>query len=131
MLASDGLDRAVENRDEAVARGFDKLAVVLFDAGLDEVALDPLDAGVRPLFVDLHQAAVAGDIAGYDRSKAPRRWLARWLTGSARLDVTNLGHDVDWLPNCEHSVRQAIFPAPVAYHTDYGRQTTVPGFHAG
>ena len=38
---------------------------------------------------------------------------------------------VDWLPNCEHSVRQAIFPAPVAYHTDYGRQTTVPGFHAG
>ena len=64
---SDGLDRAVENGDEAVARGFEKPAVVLFDSGLDEVALDPLDAVVRPFLVDLHLAAVAGDIAGHDR----------------------------------------------------------------
>ena len=90
--ASDGFDGTVENRDKAVARGFNKLAVVFVDAGLDEVALDPLDAVVRPFFVDLHQAAVAGDIAGYDRSKAARRRLARWLASSARLDVANLGH---------------------------------------
>src|SRR6185437_7983076 len=92
----DCLDGAVEDGDEAVAGGFDEPAVVLPDSGFDEVALDPLDAGVRPFFVDLHQSAVAGDVAGHDRSKTPRRGLARgltprWLSTSARFDVANLG----------------------------------------
>ena len=60
----------------------------------------PLDAVVRAFFVDLHQAAVAGDIACHDGRKAARHWFARWLANSARLDVTNLGHGSDWLPNC-------------------------------
>ena len=81
--APDGFDGTVENCDETVACGFNKLAVMFVDAGFDEVALDPLDAVVRPLLVDLHQAAVAGDIACDDRSKTARRRLARRLTISA------------------------------------------------
>ena len=81
--APDGFDGTIENRDETVARGFNKLAVMFDDAGFDEVALDPLDAVVRPFLVDLHQAAVAGDIACDDRRKAARRRLARRLASSA------------------------------------------------
>ena len=98
---SHGLYGTVENGDEAVACGFDEPAVVFSDGGFDELALEPLDAIVRSFLVDLHQSAVAGDIACHDGRKAPRRWLAlRRLTNAARLDVTNLGHGSDWLPNC-------------------------------
>ena len=96
--AADGFDGTIENRDKPVARGFNKLAVMFDDAGFDEVALDPLDARVRPFLVDLHQAAVAGDIACHDGRKAARRRLARWLAGSARLELANLGHGSDWFP---------------------------------
>ena len=90
-----GLDGAIEDGDEAVTRGFDEPAVVLSDGGLDEVALEPLDAVVRPFLIDLHQAAVAGDVACHDGGKTPRHWLAWLLTTAARLDVTNLGHGSD------------------------------------
>ena len=81
--APDGFDGTVENCDEAVACGLNKLAVVFFDAGFDEVTLDPLDAIMRAFLVDLHQPAVAEDIACYDRGKTAGRRFARWLTNSA------------------------------------------------
>jgi len=96
--ASDGFDGTVENRDEAVACGFDELPVVLDDAGFDEITLDPLDARVRSLFIDLHQPAVAGDIACNDRSKTARHRLARRLANSARLDIANFCHGSEWFP---------------------------------
>ena len=46
---------------------------MLCNAGLDEFALDPLDATVRSFFIQFHQTAVAGDIAGDDRGKASWR----------------------------------------------------------
>jgi hypothetical protein len=69
---SHGLDRAVENRDKAVAGRFDQPPVMLGNAGLDQVALDSLDAPMRALLIELHEAAVACDIAGNDRGKAAR-----------------------------------------------------------
>src|SRR4029077_5585702 len=97
--ASDGLDGTVENRDKAVARCFDEFSVVFDDAGLDELALDPLDAVVRSLFIDLHQAAIARDIACNDRRKATRGRLARGLAASsARFDVANFRHGSEWFP---------------------------------
>ncbi len=47
--------------------------MVLCNAGLDKAALDPLHATVRSFLIDFHQAAVARDIAGDNRSKTPRR----------------------------------------------------------
>jgi hypothetical protein len=93
--AADGFDRTIENRNEPVAGGFNKSAVMFYDAGFDEIALDTLDTVVRAFFVDLHQAAVAGDIACYDGRKAARCWFARWRANSACLDVTNLSHGSD------------------------------------
>src|ERR1700737_1831484 len=95
--APDGFDGTVKDRDKTVAGGFDELSVVLCNAGLDEVALDPLDAIVCSFLIDLHQAAVAGDIARDDRSKTTRCRLARRLAASARLCVANLGHG-SWYP---------------------------------
>src|SRR6267142_4032552 len=69
---SHGIDRTVENRNKAVACGFDQPAVVLGNAGLDQAALDPLHAAVRSLFIDFHQAAVARDIASDNRRKTAR-----------------------------------------------------------
>src|SRR5262249_18050396 len=60
------LERAVENGDEAVARGLDEPAVVLGDAGFDEIALDPLHTDVCTFFIVLHEAAVASDITSDD-----------------------------------------------------------------
>ena len=68
--------------------------MVLHDAGLDEVALDPFDTAVRPLFIDLHEAAVAGDIAGNNRSKTARRRLSRRIATSARFQFANFTHDL-------------------------------------
>jgi hypothetical protein len=81
--APDGFDGTVEDCDKTVTCGFNKLAVIFDDAGFDKVALDPFDAVVRPLLVDLHQAAVAGDIARDNRGKTARHRLARRLTISA------------------------------------------------
>ena len=69
--------------NEAVARGFNEPAVVFSNGGFDDFALEPLDALVRPFLVDLHQAAVAGDIACHDGGQTPRHWLAWLLTTAA------------------------------------------------
>jgi hypothetical protein len=66
-------DRTVENRDKSVTGGFDESSVVPHNAGLYEFALDPLYATMRAFFIDLHEAAVARDIASDNRSKTPRR----------------------------------------------------------
>src|SRR5258708_19547829 len=70
-----GFDRTVENRNEAVACGFDQPSMVLCDAGFDQAALDPLYAAVRSFFIDFHQAAVARDIAGDNRGNTSRPCL--------------------------------------------------------
>ena len=91
--APDGFDGTIENSKKSIAGGFDEFAVVFRDAGLDEVTLDPLHAPVRSLFVDLHEAAVAGDIAGYNRGKPPGHGLPRGLPADlARLDIANFSH---------------------------------------
>src|SRR5882757_2276539 len=95
--AADGFDGTVENGEKAVTGGFDELAVVPHDAGLDEVALDPFHTAVRSLFIDLHEAAVASDITGHNRGKTAR--LTRGLTaGLARLDIADISHDSDRSP---------------------------------
>jgi len=70
--ASHGFDRTVENRDKTVAVGFDEPSMVLGNARLDEIALDPLDATVRSFFIEFHQAAVASDIASDNRHQTAR-----------------------------------------------------------
>jgi hypothetical protein len=52
--ATHGFYRTVENRDKAVSSSFNEFPVVFYDSGFDEIALDPLDAIMCPLFVDLH-----------------------------------------------------------------------------
>ena len=81
--AADGFDGTIEDRNEPVAGGFNQPAVMFHDAGFDEIALDALDTVVRAFFVDLHQAAVTGDIACHDGRKAARHWFARWRAKSA------------------------------------------------
>src|SRR4051794_13744289 len=88
-------DGTVENRNEAVPGRLDQLPMMFRDAGLYQVALDPLDAVVRSFFVDFHEPAVAGDIACNDGSQSPRAWLARRLASSARLDVADFSHRSD------------------------------------
>ncbi len=87
-----GFDRTVENRNEAVACGFDQPSMVLCDAGFDQAALDPLYAAVRSFFIDFHQAAVARDIAGDNRGKTARRCLARGLAALVRFKIPNFAH---------------------------------------
>ena len=43
------------------------------NARLYELTLDPLHAKMRSFFIELHEAAVASDIAGNNRSKTARR----------------------------------------------------------
>ena len=71
--ASHSFDGAVENRNKSVTRGFDQPSVMPHNAGLYEVTLDPLHAKMRSFFIDLHEAAVARDIASDNRSKTTRR----------------------------------------------------------
>ena len=62
-------------------------------AGLNEIALDPLDAAVRSFFIQLHQAAVTCDVASHDGSQPTRHRAARRHTISPRLlEVANFGH---------------------------------------
>src|SRR3974390_897880 len=79
--AAHRLDRTVKYRDEAIASGLDESSVVFRDAGLDEVALDSLDAQMRAFFIDLHETAVARDVTSHDCRKTSRRQPARWRTG--------------------------------------------------
>jgi len=71
--APHSFDRTVENRNKSVASGFDEPSVMPHNAGLYEVTLDPLYAKMRSFFIDLHEAAVARDIASDNRSKPARR----------------------------------------------------------
>jgi hypothetical protein len=71
--ASNSFDRTVENRNKSVTSGFDEPSVMPDNARLDEVALKPLDAKMRSFLIDLHEAAVARDITGDNRSETARR----------------------------------------------------------
>jgi hypothetical protein len=75
--ATHGFDRTVEDRKETVAGRLDEPPVVFGNAGLNQIALDSLHARMRALLVELHEAAVTGDVTGDDRSKAPWRHRAR------------------------------------------------------
>ena len=91
--ASNGLDGAVENSDETIARGLHQISMVLDDAGFDEIPLDPLDADMRAFLVGLHQATVGCDVTDNDgcettRHSAVRRRLVL-IPGS---EVANFAH---------------------------------------
>src|SRR3954471_15905048 len=67
--------------------------MVLDDAGLDEIPLDPFDADMRTLLVGLHQATVGSDVADNDRCETTRH-SAVWrrpilISGS---EVANFAH---------------------------------------
>ena len=63
-------------RWEAVAGRLDEPPVMFGNAGLDQVALDSLDARMRALLIELHKAAVTPDIASHDCSEAAGRQAA-------------------------------------------------------
>ncbi|MGY3425890.1 hypothetical protein ACVWZW_006394 [Bradyrhizobium sp. F1.13.4] len=90
--ASDGLDRTVENRDEAIARRLHQTSIVLDDAGPDEIPLDPLDADVRALLVGLHQAAVGSDVTDNDGREATRHRAVRRRLVIPGSEVANFAH---------------------------------------
>jgi L-rhamnose isomerase len=71
--APHSFDGTVENRKKSVTCGFYQPSVMTHNAGFDEVTLDPLHAKMRSFFIDLHEAAVARDIAGDNRRKTARR----------------------------------------------------------
>jgi hypothetical protein len=67
--------------------------MVLDNTGLYEVALDPFHTAVRSFFIDLHETAVASDIASDNRGKTARRRPVRGLIARpARLDIANFSH---------------------------------------
>src|SRR5262249_46335097 len=88
--AANGLNRTIENGNEAIARRLHQTSMVLDDAGLDEVALDPLDADMRAFLVRLHQAAVGRDVTDDNSGKATRhRAVRRRLALIPRFEVAN------------------------------------------
>ena len=66
------LDGTVENGDEAVTGGFHQPPVMLPDRRLDEFALKPLDACMCAFLIELHEAAVAGNVACDDGGEPTR-----------------------------------------------------------
>jgi hypothetical protein len=64
------------------------------NAGLYQVTLDPLHAKMRSFFIELHEAAVARDVAGDNRSQTARRRLSRGIATSARFQFANFTHDL-------------------------------------
>src|ERR1044072_167416 len=94
--AANGLNRAVEDGDEAIARGLHQTSMVLDDAGLNDIALDPLDADMRSLLVRLHDAAVGSDVADNDRRETARHGAVwRRLILIAGSEVANFAHAGD------------------------------------
>jgi hypothetical protein len=73
--APNGFDRAVKHREKAVARSFDQPSVVFNDSGLNKFAPVSLDARVRPLLIESHESAIAGDISGQDSCETPWRLI--------------------------------------------------------
>jgi hypothetical protein len=93
--APHSFDRTVENRNKSVTSGFDEPSVMPHNAGLYEVTLDPLHAKMRSFFIDLHETAVARNIASDNRSKtARRRRLSRGIASFARFQSANFTHDL-------------------------------------
>src|SRR4051812_3863450 len=80
--AAYGLDRTAEDRDEAIPCRFNQLPVMFYDAWFDKIALNPLDAVVCAFLIDLHEAAVAGDVACDNRSETTRPQLSRRVAAS-------------------------------------------------
>ncbi|MFK4702033.1 hypothetical protein ABIF42_007627 [Bradyrhizobium diazoefficiens] len=91
--AANGLNRAIEDSDEAVARRLHQASMVLDDTGLDEVPLNPLDADMRAFLVGLHQAAVGSDVTDNDCCETTRHGAVRrrlvLIPGS---EVANFAH---------------------------------------
>jgi hypothetical protein len=75
--ASDGFNWAIEHRQKAVTRIFDKPAVVLRDRRFNNFAPLPLHPRVRSFFVAPHQAAIASYVTSHDCRKAARSPLGR------------------------------------------------------
>jgi hypothetical protein len=50
---------------------------VFGNAGLDEIALDSHDTGMRAFLIEFHETGVAGDVANHDCGQATRRQRAR------------------------------------------------------
>src|SRR6185312_3833585 len=91
--ATHGFERTVKNGKEAIARGFDQPSVVFRNAGLNQIALDSLDARMRPFLIELHETAVATDIPDNDGSETTRSYRTRWHTAPGRIpggvDIAN------------------------------------------
>jgi hypothetical protein len=49
--------------------------MVLNDRGFNELASISLDARVRPLLIESHESAIAGDISGQDSRETPWRLI--------------------------------------------------------
>src|SRR5262249_34870974 len=74
-----------------VTSRFDEPSIVFCNAGLNKVALDSLDARMRTLFIQFHEAAVAYNIACDDRGETTRRHPARRrITVPGSLDGVNI-----------------------------------------
>jgi hypothetical protein len=88
--ATDGFDRAIEHRQEAVTRIIDKLAVVLCESRLDEFAPLPHHACVGSFLIELHKAAISRDISREDCRNPSQGSFRRWGTIFATAYRMNL-----------------------------------------
>jgi len=97
------------------------------NAGLDEVTFDPLYAKMRSFFIDLHEAAVARDIASDNRRKPARRRLSRGIATSARFQFANFTHGLGL-----HTPQAAVLGAdnyfPQKFELANKQVITLPGW---
>ena len=94
------------------------------DAGLDEVALDPFHTAVRSFFIDLHEAAVAGDIARDNRGKTARHNSRGGSPPTVPdLILTNFSHDSDRSP-C--TATRSVGIHPTAHELRSGERSIPP-----
>src|SRR5579859_767601 len=91
--ATHGFDGTVKNRKEAIAGRLDQPPVMLRNAWLDQVALDSLDARMGSFLIELHEMAVAADVASDDGSETTWSHRARRHIAPARIpggvDIAN------------------------------------------
>src|SRR5262249_38456922 len=88
--ATDGFDRAVEHRQNAITRIVDELPLVLCDAWLNYFAPVPHHACVRSFLIELHEAAISRNISREDCRKPSHGPSRRWGAISATADRMNL-----------------------------------------
>jgi hypothetical protein len=62
--------------------------MVLNDRGFNELASISLDARVRPLLIESHESAIAGDIRGQDSCETPWRLIRGIDPGPDGMDLT-------------------------------------------